>query len=713
MAFSPVRQINTIIRQEYFEPTISWAIRVVLALNVPLIVLPIWKGFSTEVIWAAFGAYMISLIDYKGFHYRKITIQSTAALLFFCSALLGMNIRETLPAAIIAMFFIGMFAALIRNWSDYGPGIGVATGFFFLYGLSNHVSLNESLTHGLYLLSGAVWAIFITLLSFPFRPSDPVKRSVAKVWKANTDFLDTVILQLSDKTNDKKELLYKEVEIRKAIDKSVELFERSSGKQKDYHFNQLIGIRRCASLFAATMASLTEDLSLFDKNELLHLKETLLYKTLSAMSQASARLAIVTFSRNDEDLVIFKARLKRAATAIELLENAVKESAESGNEDKEHSIHFFTKLKSAIGQLKECSDLLEEKRSEKNNIYFENYRLNFNNFIAGFQPDALLAFIKSLGNIDREQILYALRVSIGLCLGVFIYKYFSIDHGYWIPLTMIIVIQPYYGATLKKALQRVSGTVAGILAGGLIMLLPLPHWLFVGLLIIVSFFVAYFLRNNYKIGVFFVTIMMVVMMQLSHQGSWELIGVRILATLIGAAIALISGAILWPVWEREGFRELISESLALNRQYLRAVLNEKMNAGNSVSWTKQRRLAESANSNLFASLQRMYEEPKRIQNNLEHYFGLTGSSIRLTREITAIALSTSDNDVNYESWKANLEKLFTETINVLNNISESSEKHDNERNQQPAGNSYTDKMLEKLSFELNTMIRYENRLADY
>ena len=35
---------------------------------------PLFKGFSDEVIWAAFGAYMLSLIDYRGTHYKKILI---------------------------------------------------------------------------------------------------------------------------------------------------------------------------------------------------------------------------------------------------------------------------------------------------------------------------------------------------------------------------------------------------------------------------------------------------------------------------------------------------------------------------------------------------------------------------------------------------------------------------------------------------------------
>ena len=181
MQFKPIKQLNASLTQEYFEPTISWAFRVVLALNVPLIVLPLWKGFSFEVIWAAFGAYMISLTDYRGLHSKKILIQTLESVLIFFAALLGMWVTHSLTLSLLAMFLVGVFAAIVRNWNEYGSSVGVAVGFFFLFGLSNPVPFEESLVCGLYLLIGAFWAIVITLFSFPLRPSNPVKRSVARI----------------------------------------------------------------------------------------------------------------------------------------------------------------------------------------------------------------------------------------------------------------------------------------------------------------------------------------------------------------------------------------------------------------------------------------------------------------------------------------------------------------------------------------------------
>ena len=154
MQFKPIKQINTILKQQYFEPTISWSFRVVLALNVPLIVIPLYKGFSYEVIWAALGAYMLSLIDYRGQHAKKIIIQSLTTLLVFVSALLGMWVGKSTTWSVMSMFLVGICLAIIRNWRDYGPSVAVSAGFFFLFGLASPVSLNDSIDNGLYLLLG-------------------------------------------------------------------------------------------------------------------------------------------------------------------------------------------------------------------------------------------------------------------------------------------------------------------------------------------------------------------------------------------------------------------------------------------------------------------------------------------------------------------------------------------------------------------------------
>lgn len=648
MRFQPIQQIQTVLKQEYFEPTITWAFRVVLALNVPLIVIPLYKGFSYEVIWAAFGAYMLSLIDYRGLHYKKIIIQSIEAVLIVIAAIVGINVANSIIASVLAMFVVGLFAALIRNWSDYGASIGVAVGFFFLFGLANPASFDQSIHYGTYVLLGAVWAIIITIISFPFRPSNPVRRSVAKIWKVNTDFLDTLIQKHASKNEvDDLKVIEKEMAIRETINQSIQLFARRDTKKtrlKTQHYNMMMDLRKTASLFGATLNTMHEELEVLTHPDFQKLRDTVLYKTLSSLGQASARLSVVIFTFRAEDFTLAKIRVKRCEIAIQLFEVAC-DDLKLNDKDEQALQHFIKTLKKSHDYLQQTILLIESKLNLKKSDYLENYKLSLNNFLVGLKPRAIMELIREAFNINSQHFIYALRVAVGLSIGVFVFKFFNIDHGYWISLTMLIVIQPYFGATKKKGIERIVGTVAGIVLGGVLMLLPLPHEIFAGMLVIVSFFVAYFLRNNYKIGVFFVTIMMVVLMQISQQGSWELIGWRVLSTMIGALLAVIASYAFWPVWEKERFPVLISKAILQNKNYLEQVIkfyNKELAFGES--WHKHRRLAEAANNDSFASAQRMIEEPQHIQNQVDICFTMAGVNIRLAREVTSIALIINEDE---------------------------------------------------------------------
>ncbi|AEA45274.1 FUSC family protein [Fluviicola taffensis] len=669
MRFQPIKQFNTILQQEYLEPTISWSIRVVLALNVPLIVFPLFFGFSYHIIWAAFGAYMLTLIDYRGSHYRKMLIQLVEAILILIAAIIGMNIGNSMILSVIGMLVIGIFAALIRNWSDYGSTIGVGVGFFYLFGISNPTNFGESLVYGSYIIAGSIWAIAIIFISFPFSASNPLRRSLATIWKKNTEYLDALLesfLDLEIDNQDIRTITAKEIEIRAAIDKSIELFNRrkENSRLKADHYDQMMEVRKSAAYFGASVRVIHEELESLRGNALLQTNQSILYKTISSLSQASARLSIVIFTFRGEDLTMAKIRIKRFEIAVGILKETLK--------NQEFDLDQRIILKQLIVNLEQCHELMQntidlvtQKLDFKRSNYFENYKLSFNHFIAGLQPRVMVQIVREVFNIDSQQFKYSLRVGLGLALSVFIFKFFKIDHGHWIALTLLIVIQPYYGATRKKGIERIIGTVAGILVGGAIMLLPIKHEAFVVILIFISFLVAYYLRNNYKVGVFFVTIMMVVMMQLSKQGSWDLIWWRVLSTLIGSILAIIISFTFWPIWEKQRFPSLLNKSLNMNLYFLnQAVLNYQKKLPPGITWHRSRRLSEAANNNLFACVQRMYEEPQSQQRDLNVNFAKVGSNIRISREVTSLSFSLEKIPYSEElsnllnSYMAEVETIF-------------------------------------------------------
>src|SRR6185437_7536917 len=67
---------------------------------------------------------------------------------------------------------------------------------------------------------------------------------------------------------------------------------------------------------------------------------------------------------------------------------------------------------------------------------------------------------------------HALRVSVVAAIDVLIIRAVHISHGYWLPMTSIIVLQPYGFGTVRRSYLRVLGTVGGgILAALLAVLL--------------------------------------------------------------------------------------------------------------------------------------------------------------------------------------------------------------------------------------------------
>ncbi len=670
MRFQPTKQLNSILQQEYFEPTISWALRVVFALNAPLLLLPLKIGYRREIVWTAFTAYLLSLLDFRGQHAQKVIVQILESILIVVAALIGMNVANNLGWSIACMFVIGMFAALLRNWSDYGGAIGIAMGFFYLFGLANPENLDMSVHYMLWMLLGAAWALLITLTSFLFQTSNPLKRSVATIWKKNTELLDVIIKEnLADRPNINS-IIEKEVALRIAINKSIELFKRKSKNATGIqatHYNLTIEHRKVASLFGASITSLHEELESLKDVEFEEVRASVIYKTLSAFGQASARMAIAVFTNRKEDFTLAKLRVRRCGIAIELLNTACKDLQLSKMQEQSIT-HFIQTLLVAYDYLQQAIAILDEKMRLRKSVQMEEYKLSFNNFIAGLNPYEWVMALRILFNVNSQQFKYALRVAIAMCIGVFVFKYFDINHGYWIPLTIIIVIQPYYGATLKKGIERVVGTVAGIFIGGIITLLNFPHIFYVVVLVFVSFFIVYFIRHNYKVGVFFLTLMMVVLLHISSQSSWQLIVWRIISTFIGSVLAVIAGYIFWPMWEKQRFPSLMSNALIKNKNYLLFVLNYLLNENTETdSWIKLRNITEAANSDVFACVQRMNDEPEHIQQHVNFSFSLVGINVRITREITSIALTFSSLE-NEKKQSSDLQEYKEQILLIINEL---------------------------------------------
>ncbi len=144
---------------------------------------------------------------------------------------------------------------------------------------------------------------------------------------------------------------------------------------------------------------------------------------------------------------------------------------------------------------------------------------------------------------------WAHAVAMAVVVGVIVLVLGLVDvpHGYWIAMTMTVVLRPYGRETRTVARQRVGGTTLGA-ALALALSLLLPPWAAIlvgaGLLVLV---VANALLGRYAQQVTFLTPLIVL---LGSAGAQDAVGVaveRVAATVLGAALASAIALALWRV----------------------------------------------------------------------------------------------------------------------------------------------------------------------
>jgi hypothetical protein len=141
---------------------------------------------------------------------------------------------------------------------------------------------------------------------------------------------------------------------------------------------------------------------------------------------------------------------------------------------------------------------------------------------------------------------HPLRVALTVALAMLIFRLGHIERGYWIALTVAIVLRPDYGSTFTIGIARIGGTIIGsVLAWCIAMLIPATPAAHAAAAIgfaALGFVVFRVGPAYYGIAITGFVISLLTMVGLSETTA---VVARILATLIGGALALMAFA-FWP-----------------------------------------------------------------------------------------------------------------------------------------------------------------------
>ncbi len=266
--------------------------------------------------------------------------------------------------------------------------------------------------------------------------------------------------------------------------------------------------------------------------------------------------------------------------------------------------------------------------------------------------------IKDQLTIKHPRFRYAIRLSACFLIGYLIVVNNNMEKGEWIILTSLFVCQPTYSETKKRLLERILGTLSGVVIGiSLMSLMPTFFGQIILILLSVYFF-FYYRSSNYSNAVVFITIYVLVGNDMTRHMGFEMMLPRAIDTIIGATLAFLSIRFLWPNWQHKQLPNLLSSALKNNAFYLTEIWDEyKYPKEDDYNYRLARRLAHKSDNALTLSWQSMRVEPKKRKRALDNAFTITYLNHVLLSYISAFGAQRDE-----------LRSLPLDTEDIINTI---------------------------------------------
>ncbi len=160
----------------------------------------------------------------------------------------------------------------------------------------------------------------------------------------------------------------------------------------------------------------------------------------------------------------------------------------------------------------------------------------------------LRALIAKVAAGLREQPIvrhHALRLGLAAAATVLLYQVLEIPFGYWIPLSVLAILQPRQHQSNVRALQRASGTLIGVLiVAGLVVLTSSP-WLLAAGASITALALFAMRSRSYHWMVILLTPTALLMISIINYQGWKIAEYRVVDTAIGITVGLLATWLLW------------------------------------------------------------------------------------------------------------------------------------------------------------------------
>lgn len=564
------------------------ALRNTLAVVLPIILFFRWS-MPDAAIGIGTGTLLISLTDLPGNRTDKFQSAWISIVVFALSALLTAlslsNIINTAICLLVLTFTLTMLGVFGSRIGLIGMmGIVIAT---FTLGLHPH----SPFSYGLFVLIGGLWYYLVSLsqiLVFPYRSLNRVLEDAENI---TSDLLRLRATGYDPEIplsgfNERNIRLHLKLTAVHELIRQLLLGDRQAMHPKNNKGKLLL--QRALNM-----------IDLYEQVSAVHYDYSYLRNILAGTG------ALPLIARSIE--MLSEMLVKNGdATAIETdFDHVLTELARTERQQEPSNAQIIRKI---TENLREIARLVSNiRRNELVLTDFGQSEDQYQDFLP--RTPLTMKMIKGYLSFRSPIFRFALRLS-ALCLAaIAVIVFFPAErYTYWLLLTLVLVSRPSYFLTRKRNWERLWGTFIGLVIAWILVQFSISTALQLSLGAISLFGFFAFNRINYAVSVVFVTIAVVLCLNVYHGEPLHIVSGRIGFTALGCLLCL-AATFLFPIWDTPKLKNLLMTVLSANREYLVSAIEERKQTGGVHRTRLGRKQAYQRLAALSEGLQVMKREP--------------------------------------------------------------------------------------------------------
>ena len=186
------------------KPAYIQGLRVALLLGLPVL-LGLYLDRSSEAFLLMFATLNVTLVDMGGMTYRKTArILLITTLLNATAAIVAQWASfHILTASVITVVWLAA-VAMLGLLGNSGVMMAFVNSAVFVIIVSNPDSQATTMNTFIVFIVGGLWAMLLSLIAWPVRAYQPIRKAIADCFLANAAFLKNVAAPFQDKISPEK-----------------------------------------------------------------------------------------------------------------------------------------------------------------------------------------------------------------------------------------------------------------------------------------------------------------------------------------------------------------------------------------------------------------------------------------------------------------------------------------------------------------------------